>query len=82
MARACRREPALQKARLIAASGYSRPEDHAKAKEAGFDRLLPKLITFDMLDALLREMAPVSLENGRSDLPFVLGKHTGERVEA
>jgi signal transduction histidine kinase/CheY-like chemotaxis protein len=60
VARACRREPALQKTRLIAVSGYSRPEDHAKAKEAGFDRLLPKPITFDTLDALLREMASVS----------------------
>jgi signal transduction histidine kinase/ActR/RegA family two-component response regulator len=60
VARACRREPALQKIRLIATSGYSRPEDHAKAKEAGFDRLLPKPVTFDILDAALREMALVS----------------------
>jgi CheY-like chemotaxis protein len=57
VARACRREPTLQKTR---ASGYSRPEDHAKAKEAGFDRLVLKPITFATLDALLREMAPVS----------------------
>jgi CheY-like chemotaxis protein len=60
VARACRRQPALQRTRVIAISGYSRPEDHAKAKEAGFDWLLSKPITFDTLDALLREMAPVS----------------------
>jgi CheY-like chemotaxis protein len=60
VARACKREPALRKTRLIATSGYSRPEDHAQAKEAGFDRLLPKPITFDILDALLREMAAAS----------------------
>ena len=60
VARACRRQPALQRIRVIAISGYSRPEDHAKAKEAGFDWLLPKPITFDTHDALLREMAPVS----------------------
>ena len=60
VARACRADARLQDTRLIAASGYSRPEDHAKAKEAGFDRLMPKPLAFQALDALLNELAPAS----------------------
>ena len=65
MARACRAEPRLGETRLIAVSGYSSAEDHAKAREAGFDRLLPKPVTFETLDALLSEMAPVVEEQER-----------------
>ncbi len=55
VARALRSESRLGDTRLIALSGYSRPQDHANAKQAGFDRLVPKPITADMLEALLNE---------------------------
>jgi CheY-like chemotaxis protein len=55
VARALRAEPRLLDARIIALSGYSRPQDHANAKQAGFDRLVPKPITADFLEALLNE---------------------------
>jgi CheY-like chemotaxis protein len=55
VARALRAEPRLLDTRLIALSGYSRPQDHANAKQAGFDRLVPKPITADFLEALLNE---------------------------
>ena len=60
VARACRADARLQEIRLIAASGYSRPEEHAKAKEAGFEQLIPKPVAFRTLDALLNELAPIS----------------------
>jgi len=40
---------------LTPVSGYSQPEHHAKAKQAGFDRLVPKPITREGLEALLNE---------------------------
>jgi CheY-like chemotaxis protein len=55
VARALRAEPRLHRTRLIAVSGYSQPEHHAKAKQAGFDRLVPKPITSEVLEALLNE---------------------------
>jgi signal transduction histidine kinase/ActR/RegA family two-component response regulator len=60
VARACRANSRLHGTRLIAASGYNRPEDHAHAKEAGFDQLEPKPLTFQTLEALLNEMALAS----------------------
>ena len=65
VARACRADARLQEIRLIAASGYSRPEEHAKAKEAGFEQLIPKPVAFRTLDALLNELAPISGKSGR-----------------
>lgn len=60
VARALLAEPRLHHTRLIAISGYSQPKDHADAKQAGFDRLLPKPITVELLKALLNEPAPKS----------------------
>jgi CheY-like chemotaxis protein len=57
VARALRVEPRLCLARLIAVSGYSQPKDHADAKQAGFDRLVPKPLTVEILKALLNEPA-------------------------
>jgi signal transduction histidine kinase/CheY-like chemotaxis protein len=54
VARALRAEPALQCVRLIAASGYSGPEYSARAKTAGFESLLPKPITLEVLERLAR----------------------------
>jgi CheY-like chemotaxis protein len=58
VARACRADPALRDTRLIAASGYSRPEDHAKAKAAGFDVLVGKPVGLKRLEEVLREILP------------------------
>jgi DNA-binding NarL/FixJ family response regulator len=45
----------LHDTRLIAVSGYSQPKDHADAEQAGFDRLISKPITAEILEALLKE---------------------------
>jgi CheY-like chemotaxis protein/nitrogen-specific signal transduction histidine kinase len=52
VARACRAEESLRGVRLVAASGYSSAEDHAKAKAAGFDSLMVKPLTEESLRAL------------------------------
>ena len=54
IARACRAEASLRKVRLVAASGYSSPEDHANAATAGFDSLLTKPLTEESLRKLIR----------------------------
>jgi signal transduction histidine kinase len=45
--------------RGIAMSGYGMAADRAKTKQAGFVEHLVKPITFDQLDRVLRELAPV-----------------------
>jgi signal transduction histidine kinase len=54
VARACRAEGSLRNVRLVAASGYSSPEDHAKATTAGFDFLMIKPLTEESLRRLIR----------------------------
>jgi len=54
VARACRAEGSLRNVRLVAASGYSSPEDHAKATTAGFDSLMIKPLTEESLRKLIR----------------------------
>jgi signal transduction histidine kinase len=49
VARACRAEPSLRSVRLVAASGYSSPQDHADSKESGFECLLTKPVTLESL---------------------------------
>jgi len=58
VARALRAEPRLHLARLVAVSGYSQPKDHADAKRAGFDWLVPKPITVESLETLLSATLP------------------------
>jgi signal transduction histidine kinase/CheY-like chemotaxis protein len=53
VARTARTDPRLDATRLIAVSGYSQPKDHAAAKQAGFDLLIPKPIKMDTIEALL-----------------------------
>ena len=53
VARACREEESLRGVHLVAASGYSSAEDHAKAKAAGFDALMIKPLTEEALRALV-----------------------------
>jgi signal transduction histidine kinase/ActR/RegA family two-component response regulator len=52
-ARAFQSEQRQRPVRLIATSGYSRPEDYANARTAGFAEVLTKPITLDSLRALL-----------------------------
>jgi signal transduction histidine kinase len=54
VARACRAEGSLRNVRLVAASGYSSSEDHAKATTAGFDSLMIKPLTEESLCKLIR----------------------------
>jgi signal transduction histidine kinase len=54
VARACRAEGSLRNVRLVAASGYSSSEDHAKATTAGFDFLMIKPLTEESLRKLIR----------------------------
>ena len=49
VARTCRANAALRSARLVAVSGYSSPEDHADARDAGFECLLTKPLTREAL---------------------------------
>ena len=58
VARAARANPRLDATRLVAVSGYSQPKDRADAKQAGFDQLVSKPITIDMIEALLHGCPP------------------------
>jgi len=60
VAREARADPRLDAARLVAVSGYSQPKDHAAAKQAGFDRLVPKPITMEIIQGLLNSFSPKS----------------------
>jgi signal transduction histidine kinase/ActR/RegA family two-component response regulator len=60
VAREARAEPRLDATRLVALSGYSQPKDQVAAKQAGFDRLVPKPITIDILEALLNSSSAKS----------------------
>ena len=53
VARACRVEASLRNVRMVAASGYSSAEDHASARNAGFDSLMVKPLTEESLRALI-----------------------------
>jgi signal transduction histidine kinase len=53
VARACRAEESLRNVRLVAVSGYSSSEDHAKATIAGFDSLMVKPLTEVSLHKLI-----------------------------
>jgi CheY-like chemotaxis protein len=53
VARTLRREPAFENVRLVALSGYGRPEDKAEAARAGFDVHLTKPVDFRALSRAL-----------------------------
>jgi len=52
LARAVRRDPALQRMTLVALTGYGRPEDKARAIAAGFDYHLAKPVDIDSLGSV------------------------------
>jgi signal transduction histidine kinase/CheY-like chemotaxis protein len=53
LARAVRADPALQRTRLIALSGYGQSDDRRRTAEAGFDEHLVKPVIFETLTAVL-----------------------------
>jgi signal transduction histidine kinase len=53
LARAIRARPRMDRVVLVALTGYGRPEDHGRAREAGFDHHLIKPAGFAELDKLL-----------------------------
>jgi CheY-like chemotaxis protein len=57
VARAIRSDPALQRARLVALSGYAQEEDRARARSAGFDVVLAKPAPIEALEAVLAQAA-------------------------
>ncbi|HET6184440.1 MAG TPA: response regulator [Acetobacteraceae bacterium] len=52
-ARACRADPSLNRLRIVAVSGYCRPEDRARALAAGFDGLVGKPVELAEIHAVL-----------------------------
>ena len=56
VARAFRADPALSRVRLVALSGYARPEDLQLSHEAGFERHVAKPASPETLDELLGEL--------------------------
>jgi PAS domain S-box-containing protein len=54
-ARLVRRDPSLASTRLVAVTGYGRPEDRERAREAGFDRHVTKPVAESMLQSVLAE---------------------------
>ncbi|BDG07288.1 PAS domain-containing hybrid sensor histidine kinase/response regulator [Anaeromyxobacter paludicola] len=55
VARALRRDPALQDVRLVALSGYAQPDDRERARAAGFVAHIAKPADLDELRRLLTE---------------------------
>jgi PAS domain S-box-containing protein len=53
VAKAVRADPALAAATMIALTGYARPEDVARSREAGFDHHMAKPLCFAELERLL-----------------------------
>jgi two-component system CheB/CheR fusion protein len=53
VARELRQQIGIARPRVVALTGYGRPEDQERTRAAGFDRHLTKPVTRDQLDALL-----------------------------
>jgi CheY-like chemotaxis protein len=54
-----RRDPSLASTRLVAVTGYGRPEDRERALEAGFDRHLTKPVVEATLQSVLADASQV-----------------------
>jgi CheY-like chemotaxis protein len=57
VAKRMRQDPALQKAVLVAVTGYGLESDRLRSQEAGFDHHLVKPVDFDKLLGLLATIA-------------------------
>lgn len=58
LARRIRSEARFLPMRIIAVSGYGRPEDKLASRQAGFDAHLTKPVDFDSLQSILTQRAP------------------------
>ena len=58
VARRLRQQRGLERARIVAVTGYGREEDRRKAREAGFDLHLVKPVDPKVLQEVLTENAP------------------------
>lgn len=58
LARRIRAEARFLPMRIIAVSGYGRPEDKLASRQAGFDAHLTKPVDFDSLQSILTQQAP------------------------
>ena len=67
VARAMRGDPALTATKLIAVTGYARPEDVATAREAGFDQHMAKPASIPDLERAIRAL-PGGREAARGDV--------------
>lgn len=56
VARAMRAEPSLRSTYLVALTGYALPEDVERARLAGFDRLLAKPASIDVVQRLVAQV--------------------------
>jgi PAS domain S-box-containing protein len=74
VARAFRADPVLQDTFMVALSGYARPEDLRRAREAGFDHHLAKPTSPERLDRLISE---ARREPQPSGLQYSAGASTG-----
>ena len=54
VARIMRADPGLGRVTLVAMTGYARPDDVTKAKEAGFDAHLAKPATLEAVERVLQ----------------------------
>jgi len=59
VARIARKNPALSRVRLVALTGYGRPEDRKALLDAGFDEHLVKPVHLDELERVLKPRANV-----------------------
>ena len=59
VATALRANEAFRSVLIYALTGYGRPEDHRKAREAGFDALFSKPLGADGLEQILTEAARI-----------------------
>lgn len=69
VARAIREDEALTGMVLVALTGYTSAADQAKAREAGFEHLLPKPVSLDRLTRILSTVPP--FPSGREEPPQV-----------
>ena len=64
LARRMRNELGLERAYLIALTGYGQEEDRRRSQRAGFDAHLVKPVDLDQLRALLARSAPAGTPRG------------------
>lgn len=67
VAKTLRDDPQMEHVKLVALTGYGRPEDKMRGKEAGFDDYLTKPVSVAVLTRLLRQLCPDKLIETQND---------------